>query len=141
MSDSSLKGFYHRSDARLCSVEDTRQRQSLPSTVFRGYPAELVAELCGVSVDTAKRWKSGECAPSRPALRLFELHRKYKILSSPAWDGWEIKGGVLVDPEGNETTQGQLRAYYFVYQLVAELAKDSPEAWERLQELQRLAAG
>ena len=142
MSDTSLKGFYHRSDARLIPPDATDGRQSVVTSVlFRGYPPELISEWCCVTLETAKRWKLGESMPPPPALRLFELYRQCKVLSSPAWAGWEVKGDVLRDPEGNDTPQGHLRAYYFVCQLAAELARDTPEARERLEQIQRLAVG
>lgn len=137
MSDSSLKGFFHQSDARLLSQPADSQR--IIGGVFYGYPAELVAEICGVSVETAVRWKSGKATPSRPTLRLFDLHRRRKVLASPCWEGWLVNGDALVDPDGNATTQANLRAYFFVYQLAAELVRDRPEAAERLQEIQRAA--
>ena len=147
MPDSSLKGFFHQSDARL-AVDRLRhlappvaESPRIVSGIFYGYPAGLVAEICGVSVETVARWKSGEVTPSRPALRLFDLHRRRKVLASPCWEGWLVNGDALVDPDGNETTQTQLRAYYFLCQLAAELAHDSPEALERLAQIQRAAAG
>jgi hypothetical protein len=142
LSDSSLKGFYHRSDARLIPPDTTAGRQSVVTSVlFRGYPPELISEWCCVTLETAKRWKLGESMAPPPALRLFELYRQCKVLASPAWAGWEVKGDVLRDPEGNDTPQGHLRAYYFVWQLAAELARDTPEARERLEQIQRAAAG
>jgi hypothetical protein len=139
LSDSSLKGFLHQSDLRL--APPVAESQRILSSVFYGYPPDLVAEICGVSVDTASRWKSGEATPSRPALRLFDLHRRRKVLASPSWEGWLVNGDALVDPEGNSTTQAQLRAYYLVCQLAAELARERPEALERLDDIQRQAVG
>lgn len=135
LSDSSLKGFFHQSDARLTPPVTDGSR--ILSGVFYGYPADLVAEICGVSVETAARWKSGDSSPSRPALRLFNLHRARKVLASPAWDGWLVNGDELVSPEGNSTTQGQLRAYYLVYQLAAELTRDRPEYRQRIDDILR----
>ncbi|MEO8465258.1 MAG: hypothetical protein ABI640_07935 [Gammaproteobacteria bacterium] len=100
-----------------------KSHSNVVSGTFFGYSAERVAEWCSVSVRTATRWKRGLAMPSPQALLLFELHRDRKILASPEWDGWIAKGALLVDPEGNETTQGQLRAYFSVYQLVRELTR------------------
>lgn len=36
---------------------------------FYGYPAELVARWCGVSLSTTRAWKAGRRKPSRQALR------------------------------------------------------------------------
>jgi hypothetical protein len=87
LSDSSLKGFFHQSDARLVEPDEVRERQRVVSSVFYGYSPELLAEWCFVTVETAKRWKASESSPPPPALRLFELHRDRKVLTSPAWNG------------------------------------------------------
>lgn len=107
---------------------------SVVSFHFASYPAELIAQWCRVTVETAQSWKTGKRTPSPAALALFCLYRDRKVLG-PDWDGWIVKGNRLVDPEGNETTQGQLRAYYFVYQLARELGKRDPAALERLSQL------
>jgi hypothetical protein len=64
-------------------------------------------------------------------MRLFLLRRDGKILGAE-WHGWKIKRGVLVDPDGNETTVGQLQAYYLIYQLCHELARSDPQSADRL---------
>jgi transcriptional regulator with XRE-family HTH domain len=103
-------------------------RSRVVSSVFYGYPAEVVADWCGVSVETARRWKNGQRKPSPSSLKLFALYRDRKVLGKE-WSGWIVKQGVIVDPESNETTQGQLRAYFQVYQLAHVLARgDSTEA-------------
>jgi hypothetical protein len=138
LSGSPLKGFYDCSDARL-APEPSRDR--VVSSVFYGMPAELVAEWCGVSVETARRWKAGKAEPGRPALRLVELHRSRKVLTSPAWDGWLVNGEALAGPDGKELTQGQLRAYELIYQLCHELGRERPDFAERLAMIHQLAAG
>lgn len=99
---------------------------------FYGFPAELVAEWCGVSVRTAKSWKEGRTQPPRPALRLFTLHAERKVLGKE-WEGWLINKNTLVDPEGQSTAQGQLRAYAMVYALCHELARRDQQAQELLR--------
>jgi len=102
--------------------------------LFYSYPAQLVAEWCCVSMQTAYHWKSGIRKPSAQALKLFQLHARGRILTAE-WDGWGVVKGKLCDPEGNETTQGQLRAYAFVYQLAQEYGRTNPRADEVLQRL------
>jgi hypothetical protein len=109
-------------------------RSNVVFGAFYGFPAELVAEWCGVSVRTAQRWKDGQSRPSTSALKLFLLHRERKVLGKE-WDGWLINRETLVDPEGNSTTQGQLRAYAHVYALCHELVKRDKEAAELLRRL------
>lgn len=101
---------------------------------FYGFPAEVIADWCGVSVRTAARWKDGRNRPSPSALKLFELHRDRRILGKE-WNGWLINQATLVDPEGNSTTQGQLRAYAHVYALCSELAKRDRSAADLLDRL------
>jgi hypothetical protein len=97
-----------------------------PLSIFYGYPPELIARWCGVSVATARRWKRAGGA-SRSALRLFTLHRDQRVLDDH-WTGWKLHEGVLADPEGNSVSQGQLRAYGLVMQLAADLASRDPES-------------
>jgi hypothetical protein len=96
-----------------------------PLSIFYGYSPALIAQWCGVSVATARRWKRGGAAP-RPALRLFGLYRDGKVLDEH-WKGWRAVKGVLSDPGGNCTTQGQLVAYWLVMQFAADLARRDPD--------------
>lgn len=114
-------------------------RSRVISSVFYGIPAELIADWCGVSLETARRWKTGQTQPSASALKLFVLYRDRKVLNKE-WDGWLINRETLVDPEGNATTQGQLRAYAHVYALCQELARGNDEA-QKILELAMLKAG
>ena len=108
--------------------------KSTAFTVFYGYPDHLVAEWCGVTVASARAYKAGKRTPSSQALRLFELHAAGRVLGSE-WDGWGVRGAALCNPEGNELTHGQLRAYSFVWQLAREYGRTNPRADEVLQRL------
>lgn len=88
-----------------------------------GYPVELVATWCGVSLRTAAAWKAGVSKPSGQALALFELHREGRVLSCEDWAGWSVHRGELVDPDGVHTTQSQLRAYGLVIPWAREAAR------------------
>jgi hypothetical protein len=92
------------------------------SMLFHGFPARLVADWCGVSLSTAKGYKSGRRRVPRPVLRLWSLYRQRRYLGEE-WSGWLINGESIVDPDGNSTTLGQLRAYWIVMQLTAEYAR------------------
>jgi hypothetical protein len=91
-------------------------------TAFYGFPAELIASWCGVEVETARGWKSGKSVPSRQSLMLFVLHRDRRVLGD-GWQDWIVDGEALIDPEGNSTSQGLLRAYALVVQYVVERAR------------------
>jgi Phage protein len=94
----------------------------------------LIQSWCTVSRQTAYLYKIGARKPSRQALRLFVLNRDGRVLGDD-WDGWAVHRGKLVDPDGNETTRDQLRAYWLMLQLARELtSRDS----KRLEEYWRL---
>jgi hypothetical protein len=107
-------------------------------SIFYSYPPEAIAAWCGITLATAKLYKSGRRKPSRTVLRMFTLHREESVLGS-AWKGWRIRGKCIVDPEGNETTQAQLRAYWLIMQYASELARRDPDAYEHFQSLLRQA--
>jgi hypothetical protein len=81
-----------------------------PSSPFYGYPADLIASWCGVSEAVAADWKEGVRRPSKQARLLFDLYRERRVLGA-GWEAWAVNRQCLVDPEGNSTTQQQLRAY------------------------------
>ena len=101
-----------------------RARKSPTPALFYGYPVELIQSWCGVSRQTAYLYKIGTSTPSKSAVRLFVLHRDGRVLG-PEWTRWTIRKDQLIDPEGNGTTQSQLRAYWMLIQLARELARDA----------------
>jgi hypothetical protein len=107
-------------------------------SIFYSFPAKVVASWCGVSPATATLWKQNKRKPSLQALRLFTLHRDELLLGEP-WRGWKVRGATLVDPDGNATSQIQLRAYWLIVQYAAELSKRDPIEYERFQSLLRQA--
>jgi hypothetical protein len=107
-----------------------------PLSIFNSYSPELIAQWCGVSLKTASLYKAGVRKPSRQALRLFSLHRDGRVLT-PDWRGWCVRDGKLIDPEGNETNQGQLRGYYMVLHWVAAVASRDPETQQQYYDLLR----
>ena len=106
-----------------------RPGKTVGNLLFYGYPPELIAQWCGVSRHTAYLYKIGARKPSRQAQRLFILHRDGRVLG-PEWKEWKVHKNLLVSPEGQETTQGQLAAYWLVIQLASELTSKNPEARE-----------
>ena len=130
-----------RTAAAVSSAERMGNRRSgtKPTpAIFYGYPVELIQLWCGVSQHTAYLYKIGARKPSRQALRLFTLHRDGRVLG-PEWRDWAIQKDRLVSPEGQETTQNQLAAYWLIMQLVRELASRDPEAREEFNRLLRSA--
>jgi hypothetical protein len=110
----------------------------LKFSIFYSYPAKVVAAWCGVSPATAALWKQNKRKPSLQALRLFTLHRDESLLGDQ-WRGWKVRGATIVDPDGNATTQAQLRAYWLIMQLAAELSRRDPVTYESFHSLLRQA--
>ena len=98
--------------------------------LFSGFPDELVAAWCGVSLKTAQLYRIGARKPSRQALRLFTLHRDGRVLGD-GWEGWQVRKEILIDPEGNRTTRAQLRGWYLILQFAADLARRSSDPADR----------
>jgi hypothetical protein len=107
-------------------------------SIFYGYPAELIAQWCGVTLDTAKLYKSGRRKASRAVLRLFTLHRDGRVLGE-AWRGWVASTDTISDPDGNVTSMRQLRAYFCVMQFAAALAAQDPRTVREWHELLKRA--
>jgi hypothetical protein len=107
-------------------------------SIFNGYPPELIAQWCGVTVDTAKLYKSGARKASRAVLRLFVLHRDGRVLGE-GWQGWQARAGTIADPDGNVTSARQLMNYFFVMQFAAALAAQDPRTVREWHDLLRRA--
>jgi hypothetical protein len=108
---------------------------ALPSgsvDLFYSYPVDVIASWCDVTVETAASWKCGVSRPSRQACKLFELHRDGRVFGGTEWDGWRVHGSRLFDPEGNGTTQGQLRAYAVAIRLLLELSRQGVK-WSKIR--------
>lgn len=135
-----LRGPFGSDGKRLSAIRMGRpSKQSRPTPIhFYGYPVEVIEAWCGVSRQTACLYKSGARKPSRQALRLFTLHRDGRVLG-PEWREWAIVKDKLISPEGQETTHGQLNAYWLVMQLARELARDNPKATEDFHRILRSA--
>jgi uncharacterized protein DUF3653 len=95
-------------------------------SIFHGYPAEIIAQWCGVALDTAHAYKAGRRAPSRAVMRLFTLHRDGRVLGA-RWKGWQLKADSIVDPDGNETSAVQLHNYALIVQYARHLAGENGE--------------
>ncbi len=82
-----------------------------------GISAELIAELCGVHITTARRWKRGE-EPTFAALQLIKLFTTGDlVVVDLRWSGWRIKNGTLIAPDGMQFTPGDVQAGPFWQQL------------------------
>ena len=75
-----------------------------------GVSAPLIAELTGVSLKTAQRWKHQGFAPPLAA-KLLEIHlnRDLGELANP-WRGFRLHQGLIWTPENGSVTPGELRS-------------------------------
>ena len=64
-----------------------RPRKNEKLDIFYGYPAELVAEWYCVAISTAHVYKTGRLTPSKPAAKLFRLHRD-RMVPTRKWRAW-----------------------------------------------------
>jgi hypothetical protein len=120
------------------SVEECLAVLARPLSIFYGYPDQLIARWCGVSVATARLYKSGARKPSRQALRLFALYRDGRVLDD-LWKGFAIRRDHLVDLDGNEFDPRQLRAHWLIVQLARDLASKDPRNLEEYCRILRSA--
>ena len=106
-----------------------------PASPFYGYPAEKIAEWCGVSVGTAEHYKAGRRRPPTRALRKFRQHRDGKVLG-PEWEGYKIVGDKMFGPDGRFVRPSDIALMGLVWQALAE--KD-PESYYAILEKARRA--
>ena len=116
-------------EPRILTRPVGRPRKTEKLNMFYGYPAELIAEWCCVARSTAYAWKTGSLKPSKPAAKLFRLHRDRMVLL-PEWKGWFVTRGAIVDPDGNETPRSLVHNYYLILQYCRELARRTGDAHE-----------
>jgi len=82
---------------------------------------ETIAAVCGVSLETARRWRRlGRCP--EPARRLLAVANDLGAISE-AWAGWRIADGLIYSPEGLTATPGEVAALWYYRQLAAEVCR------------------
>ena len=91
-----------------------------PASPFYGYPPEVIAEWCGVSVGTAEHYKAGRRKPPTPVLRLFRLYRDGKILG-PEWAGYKVVGEEMFGADGRNLRPNDIVLMGLVWQALAEM--------------------
>jgi len=137
MSASAWRGFR---EPRKPKRRVGRPRKDTQLNMFYGIPVELIAEWCSVARSTAYAWKTGSLKPSKPAAKLFRLHRDRRILTDE-WQGWVVTGENITDPDGNVTSRNVLHNYALMMQLVREVIErhGNIEDRERLRRLFKAA--
>ena len=75
-----------------------------------GIQAEWISEVCQVHITTARRWKRGE-DPPYAATQLVELLSTGNMgIVDPDWTGWALKQGLLIAPNGDRFSPGEVMA-------------------------------
>ena len=105
-----------------------------PASPFYGYPAEAIAEWCGVSIGTAEHYKAGRRRPPTPVLRRFRLDQSGKVLGED-WDDYKVVGGKIFGPDGRFVRPNDLALMSLVSQALAE--KDPESYYAILEEARR----
>jgi hypothetical protein len=93
-----------------------------------GIRAEDIAERCGVSVSTARRWKAGtsQIPATAAAILLGELGA-----FSGSWRGWLIQGEEIVSPDGWRISRNDALAVPLLHGQIAAMR-------QRIKELEAL---
>lgn len=102
----------------------SREHTHLPIDVY-SLSLETIAERCGVTVGTAKRWKLGQSQIPYTAVVVLSGHLG---AISQEWQGWRLLGDVLISPDGERISQADLaaamrKAEESGYSSIAEYAK------------------
>ena len=113
-----------------------RSKDSHPA--LYGIKTDKIVQWTRVHESTARRWKRGE-DPPYSAVRLVEIQSTGNLgIIDDEWDGWCLKDGVLVAPNGEQFTSGDIMATTFwqqlakSYQLEQKLPRQADwvaEAW------------
>jgi Phage protein len=91
---------------------------------LHGFSPRLIAQLTGVSLKTAQRWKRAGRAPPIAA-KLMELTAHADLGSlAPSWRGFRLVAGMLWTPENYQLTPGDLRAIPYRTQQLRDLEKE-----------------
>lgn len=97
-------------------------------------PARWLADITGVHLETAKRWKRAGIVPKHYA-PLVALRTEGDLgLIADRWDGWRLREHQLWTPEDIAVTPGDIRAIPYQKELVRELTKRlaEPQQWKLL---------
>lgn len=106
-----------------------------PASPFYGFPAEIIAEWCGVSVGTAEHYKAGRRKPPTPVLRLFRLYRDGKVLDKD-WKEYKMIEGKLFGPDGRHVKPSDIALMCLVWQALTD--KDPNSYYAILESARRV---
>lgn len=93
------------------------------------YQAKEIAQVCGVDISTARKWKRGASRPPPSALKL--LSGDLGVFSAH-WKGWVVRGTELISPEGWTTSRGDALSVPLLHGQIAALRTELRRAKEVL---------
>jgi hypothetical protein len=109
------------------------------SALFYGVPVEVIAKVCDVTRATARGYKIGSRKPSRQVNRLMQLHNADRVLDPQYWPrGWRFHKNSIVDPDGNITTEAQLRGYAMLIQVFMHRARQDDALRQEVEPILRI---
>jgi hypothetical protein len=82
----------------------------LTESPLYGVPVEVIARVCQVHPDTARRWKRQGNAPAGALALIRSLWEHDLGGISEVWAGWIVRQGELVSPQGDCFTPGMVLA-------------------------------
>lgn len=88
------------------------------------YSVREITRALPVNRETARRWRRRRRVPPVPMLALrLRLEGDLGAISD-AWSGWRLAGGRLTSPEGVAWSCGELNAWQFERQELAQLRRE-----------------
>lgn len=97
-----------------------------------GLPVLLLAQVTGVHLDTARRWKRAGKVPAHYA-PLIALRIEGDLgLITDQWKGFRLAQGDLWTPEGTPVSPGEVRAIPYRRDQIRELERrlSTPQQWQ-----------
>src|SRR5713226_9801046 len=93
-----------------------------PPAILYGWNIKEISRICGVSLKTAHRWKSGQTVPPKTALAMLlgDLG-----CFDQAWAGWCLRGGLLTSPEGWQASTGDVMSIQLTQAQLAAYRKEN----------------
>jgi DNA-binding XRE family transcriptional regulator len=99
---------------------------------------QQAADLCGLHRTTYMRQEKGQRRVSVAVFRLIMMHNGYL---PPPWQGWRLKAGQLLTPEGQGYSPGDVQSIFWTKQIIEGLKRDLRELQANLDDTeQRLLA-
>ena len=91
--------------------------------VAKGLTLEELQAITNRHPTTLRKYQRTNQAPAS-IVRLIAVYRTGKLPTMhSSWDGWRVRGEVLIDPDGNEYVAAEIRSIWATRQLQKELER------------------